>query len=59
MASFLCPFATFYAITSYLLDSTLAMFFSIVAAYGFTTVAMLIPAIFEFDIATGRTTLDE
>jgi ABC-type transport system involved in multi-copper enzyme maturation permease subunit len=59
LASFLCPFATFYAITSYLLESTLAMFFSIVAAYGFTTIAMLIPAIFEFDIATGRTTLDE
>jgi ABC-type transport system involved in multi-copper enzyme maturation permease subunit len=59
LASFLCPIATFYAITSYLLDSTLAMFFSIVAAYGFTTVAMLIPAIFEFDIAAGRTTLDE
>jgi hypothetical protein len=59
LASFLCPFATFYAITSYLLESTLAMFFAVVAAYGFTTVAMLIPAIFEFDIATGRTTLDE
>ena len=59
VASFLCPFATFYAITSYLLESTLAMFFSIVAAYGFTTVAMLVPAIFEFDIATGRTTFDE
>ena len=59
LASFLCPFATFYAITSYLLESTLAMFFSIIAAYGFTTVAMLVPAIFEFDIATGRTTLDE
>ena len=59
LASFLCPFATFYAITSYLLESTLAMLFSIVAAYGFTTIAMLVPAIFEFDIATGRTTLDE
>jgi hypothetical protein len=59
VASFLCPFATFYAITSYLLESTLAMFFAIVAAYGFTTIAMLVPAIFEFDIATGRTTIDE
>jgi hypothetical protein len=59
LASFLCPFATFYAITSYLLDSTLAMFFSIVVAYGFTTIAMLVPAIFEFDIATGRTTVEE
>jgi hypothetical protein len=59
LASFLCPFATFYAITSYLLDSTLAMFFSVVAAYGFTTAAMLVPALYEFDIATGRATLDE
>lgn len=59
LASFLCPFATFYAITSYLLESTLAMFFAIVIAYGFTTIAMLVPAIFEFDIATGRTTVED
>jgi hypothetical protein len=59
LASFLCPFATFYAITSYLLDSTLAMFFSVVAAYGFTTAAMLVPALFEFDIATGKAAADE
>ena len=59
LASFLCPFATFYAITSYLLDSPLAAFLSLVAAYGFTTTAMLVPAICEFDVATGRTTADE
>jgi hypothetical protein len=59
LASFLCPFATFYAITSYLLDSTLALFLSVVVAYGFTTIAMLVPAIFEFDIATGRTTVED
>jgi hypothetical protein len=59
VASFLCPFATFYAITSYLLESTLAMFLSMVAAYGFTTAAMLVPAIFEFDIATGKAAFDE
>ena len=29
------------------------------AAYGFTTVAMVIPAIDEFDVATGRTTIGE
>ena len=26
------------------------------ATYGFTTAAMLVPAIYEFDVATGRTT---
>ncbi len=59
VASFLCPFATFYAITSYLLGGTLAVFLVIVAAYGFTTAAMLVPAICEFDVATGRTTIEE
>ncbi len=61
VASFLCPVATFYAITSYLMEppSPLAMFLVTVAAYGFTVAAMLVPAICEFDVATGRTTLDE
>ena len=59
VASFLCPFATFYAITSYLLGAMLAMFLAMVAAYGFTTAAMLVPAIYEFDVATGRTTIEE
>lgn len=58
-ASFLCPFATFYAITSYLLDATLGVFLVTVAAYGFTTAAMLVPAICEFDVATGRTTIED
>jgi len=59
LASFLCPFATFYAITSYWLGSTLGVFLVASAAYGFTTAAMLVPAIGEFDVATGRTTLDQ
>jgi hypothetical protein len=59
LASFVCPFATFYAITSYLLDATLAVFVVTVAAYGFTAAAMLVPAIYEFDVATGRTTVEE
>jgi ABC-type transport system involved in multi-copper enzyme maturation permease subunit len=59
MASMLCPLATFYAITSYLLESTLAAFLVTVAAYGFIAAAMLVPAICEFDVATGRTTADE
>ena len=59
VASFLCPFATFYAITSYLLNGTLSVFLVTVLAYAFTTASMLVPAICEFDVATGRTTLDE
>ncbi len=59
IASFLCPLATFYAITGYMLDYTLAVFLVTFAAYGFTTAAMLVPAIYEFDVATGRTTIHE
>jgi ABC-type transport system involved in multi-copper enzyme maturation permease subunit len=59
LASFLCPFATFYAITSFLLGYTLPVFLVTGSAYGFMIAAMLIPAIYEFDVATGRTTLAE
>jgi len=58
LASFLCPFATFYAIASFLLGSTLGVFLVTVAAYGFATLAMLVPALWEFDVATGRTTAE-
>ena len=58
LASFACPLATFYAITSLLLGQMHWVFISLVGAYLFTTVAMLIPAIDEFDVATGRTTAD-
>jgi hypothetical protein len=53
------PFLTFYAITEYLLQGSLGVCFSIAAAYGFTTLAMLVPAVSEFDVALGRTTLDK
>jgi hypothetical protein len=56
LASFLCPFATFWAITSFLLGYTLGVFMMTAVAYGLFTAAMLIPAIYEFDVATGRTT---
>ncbi len=59
VASFLCPFATFYAITSFLIDYTLGVFLVTAIAYGFTTAAMMVPAIYEFDVATGRTTIEE
>lgn len=59
LASFLCPFATFYAITSYFLDYTLGVFLVMAVAYGFTTAAMLVPALCEFDVATGRASIGD
>ena len=59
LASFACPLVTFYAITSFFMSQNHLAFVAIVAAYGFTTIAMLIPAIDEFDVATGRTTIGE
>jgi hypothetical protein len=55
-AAFACPFLTFWAITSFLQDQTLGPFLVTTATYVFTTLAMLIPAISEFDLAAGRTT---
>ncbi|NLF68933.1 MAG: ABC transporter permease subunit [Candidatus Anammoximicrobium sp.] len=54
VASLLLPFATFYSITSYLLQHYLAVFLVSTLTYGFTTAAMMIPALYEFDIAMGR-----
>jgi hypothetical protein len=56
LAAFACPLATFVGITSYFNGQTLGVFMIASLAYGFATAAMLIPAIFEFDVATGRTT---
>jgi hypothetical protein len=47
-ASFFCPLATFYALTSYLLGHTLAVLASVMLAYGFAVAAMLLPALEEF-----------
>jgi len=58
VAAAVMPFATLYSITSYELGNTLGVFLTIAATYAFATLAMLIPAIYEFDIATGRTTGD-
>jgi ABC-type transport system involved in multi-copper enzyme maturation permease subunit len=59
LASFALPLATFYAITSYLLGAPLAALLAVAGAYGFATTALLVPAVFEFDVATGRTTGEE
>ncbi len=58
LAALSLPFMTFYALTGYLLGNSLGVWLSIVVAYGFTSVAMLIPAVSEFDYALGRTTLE-
>lgn len=59
VASFACPLMTFYAITSFFLQQPHLVFVTIVSGYGFATAAMLIPAIDEFDVVTGRTTVEE
>ena len=53
------PFLTFYSITQFLLGGSLGVLVAVAFAYGFTTLAMLVPAISEFDVALGRTTLDK
>lgn len=59
LASLSLPFLTFYSIGSFLLGASLAVFIVVAVTYGFTTLAMLVPAISEFDVALGRTTVDE
>ncbi|MEI8381923.1 MAG: ABC transporter permease [Planctomycetota bacterium] len=54
LAAGILPFCTFYAITSFLLGQTLGVCLFVVAAYGFTVMAMLVPAVSEFDTALGR-----
>lgn len=48
------PFLTFYAIAAFLLGEPLAATISVIVAYGFTTIAMLVPAVSDFDVALGR-----
>jgi hypothetical protein len=58
-ASGLTPFFTFFIITSFLLGNFGTVFLLTVLTYGFATAAMLVPAIYVFDVATGRTTVQE
>jgi ABC-type Na+ efflux pump permease subunit len=55
MASGVLPFATFFAVTSFLLEHFFQVFLVASAAYGFATAAMLVPALSQFDVAMGRT----
>jgi hypothetical protein len=53
------PLATIIAITSYLVGNYGAVFLLTICMYGFATWAMLVPAIYVFDVETGRTTARE
>jgi ABC-type transport system involved in multi-copper enzyme maturation permease subunit len=59
LSAAILPFLTFYAITGFLLNETLGVLLALAGAYGFTTIAMLVPSVSEFDVALGRTTLDK
>ncbi len=60
VTSFLLPFLTFFAITSFILrDQELTVFSTITVSYAFATAAMLIPALSEFEFAFGRGRLAE
>jgi ABC-type transport system involved in multi-copper enzyme maturation permease subunit len=55
IGSFLLPFLTFFAITSFILrDQELTVFSVVSLSYAFTTAAMMVPALSEFDFAFGR-----
>lgn len=67
LAAWLCPIAMYYCVTNIIVakpgheESTdpLVPFLVIVAAFGFTISAMLVPLLSEFDVALGRTAARE
>lgn len=58
-ASALLPALTFVAITGFLQGNPLQVLLVTAVAYGFATLALLVPAIGAFDLLTGRTTTGE
>jgi ABC-type transport system involved in multi-copper enzyme maturation permease subunit len=58
-ASWAAPFATFFAITSYLLGNYGVVFLVTTLTYGFAAYAMLVPAIHVFDVAMGGASAQE
>jgi ABC-type transport system involved in multi-copper enzyme maturation permease subunit len=58
-AAALLPALTFTGIAGFLQGNTLQVFLVVLAAYGFATLAMLVPAIAAFDLLTGRATSGE
>ena len=59
IASISAPFVTFFAITSFLVGDYSPAAIATVLTFGFATAAMLVPALSEFDIATGSSPAKE
>jgi hypothetical protein len=55
LVALLTPFWTFYCVISLLHGDVIATFLVSVGVYGFALLAMLVPAVSDFDIALGRT----
>jgi ABC-type Na+ efflux pump permease subunit len=55
LVAILTPFWTFYCIISLVNGDVMAAFLVSVGVYGFAILAMLVPAVGDFDIALGRT----
>jgi hypothetical protein len=55
LVALLTPFWTFYCIISLVNGDLMAAFLVSAAVYGFAILAMLVPAVGDFDIALGRT----
>ena len=60
LVSFLCPWGTWWAIVHFLQGGDPGGSFLVSAlSYSFAVLAMLVPAVSEFDVALGRTVADE
>jgi len=59
LASGLLPLAMFFSITSMLLGRYLSVLLVVAFTYGFTTTAMIMPALGEFNISMGRVRQNE
>ncbi len=59
MAAGLLPLAMFFSITSLLVGRYLSVFLVVAFIYGFTTTAMIMPALGEYNISMGRARTNE
>ena len=59
LATGLLPLAMFYSVTSLLLGRPLSVFLVMAFMYGFASAAMIVPAMGEFNIAMGRSKINE
>lgn len=59
LTAFMMPFATFYCVVAFLVGEAALPFLVGCGAYGFGVLAMMVPLLAEFDVATGRTTIGE